>query len=69
MNKFAACLAGLLLLCGLGFCTREDGLPDPPRQELVPCRADAADDDPLACPATEEGDTDADTQPEVDAGV
>ncbi len=29
----------------------DDGQPDPPPQEmLVPCRADAGPDDPLACP-------------------
>jgi hypothetical protein len=32
-------------------CTREDGLPDPPIQQLVPCDPSAAPDSPLACPA------------------
>ena len=32
-------------------CTREDGLPDPPVQQLVPCDPAAAPGSPLACPA------------------
>ena len=32
-------------------CTREDGLPDPPIQQLVPCDPSAPPDSPLACPA------------------
>ena len=33
-------------------CTREDGLPDPPVQQLVPCDPSAASDAPLACPVS-----------------
>ena len=52
MTKLAFYLCALLLVGGLGFCTREDGLPDPPLQQLVPCNPDAGADDPLACPPT-----------------
>ena len=67
MTRIAACLAGLLLLCGLGFCTREDGLPDPPRQELVPCRPDAAGYLPHACPPPP--DDSGAARPAADAGM
>ena len=30
-------------------CTREDGLPDPPPQMLVPSNPSASADSPLAC--------------------
>lgn len=43
----------LLFVCGassLTVCSRENGLPDPPVQELVPCVPDAGADDPLVCP-------------------
>jgi hypothetical protein len=46
MRWFVACL----LLCAAG-CTREDGEPDPPIQQLVPCDHDAAPSSPLACPS------------------
>jgi hypothetical protein len=32
-------------------CSREDGLPDPPIQQLVPCDPSATPGSPLACPA------------------
>lgn len=51
MTRFMLFLTLVLLVCGLGFCTREDGLPDPPVQQLVPCDPDAGQDDPLVCPA------------------
>jgi len=44
----------LLLACGastLVVCSREDGRPNPPLQELVPCDPEAGADEPLACPA------------------
>lgn len=50
MTRLMLFLALVLLVCGLGFCTREDGLPDPPVQQLVPCDPDAGPDDPLVCP-------------------
>jgi hypothetical protein len=31
-------------------CTREDGLPDPPVRQLVPCDPSATPGSPLACP-------------------
>ena len=31
-------------------CHREDGLPYPPTQQLVPCDPSAASDSPLGCP-------------------
>ena len=52
MTRLVLCLITLLLAGGLLFCTREDGLPDPPIQQLVPCSPDAGADDPLACPLT-----------------
>lgn len=39
----------LVLLAAIA-CAREDGVPDPKPQTLVPCDPSAADDDPLACP-------------------
>lgn len=51
MSKLTAGLLAVLLLCGLAYCTREDGLPDPPPRQLVPCDPDAGTEDPLACPA------------------
>ena len=67
MTRLAVFILALLLVSSLGFCTREDGLPDPPRRELVPCRADAAADDPLACPAT--SDDSGAAEAAVDAGI
>lgn len=57
MTRVVLVMTLLLLVCGLGFCTREDGLPDPPAQQLVPCDRDAGADDPLVCP---EGSSDGD---------
>lgn len=56
-------LFALLLIGSLGFCTREDGLPDPPAQQLVPCEPDAGADDPLVCPARDA------LPPSADAGA
>jgi hypothetical protein len=50
-------LVMLALLVSVATCNQEDGEPDPPVRELVPCHPDAGSDDPLACP------------PPVDAGV
>lgn len=50
MTRLALVLVTLLFACGLLYCTREDGLPDPPAQQLVPCDPDAGQSDPLACP-------------------
>jgi hypothetical protein len=36
-------------------CNKEDGEPDPPVHELVPCHPDAGSDDPLACPPVDAG--------------
>ncbi len=55
MTRLAMILCTALLCAGLLFCTREDGLPDPPLRQLVPCAPDAGSDDPLACPAEEDG--------------
>ena len=49
MTRLAVFLMALVLSGGLLFCTREDGLPDPPVQGLVPCNTDGGPDDPLAC--------------------
>jgi hypothetical protein len=51
----AALLAGAFISCA-----REDGLPDPEPQVLVPCDPRASDDDPLACPPGDPG---------LDAGI
>ncbi len=40
----------LMLMLAAGTCSREDGLPDPPLQVLVPCDLAAAAGDPRACP-------------------
>ena len=61
----------LLILCGsssLIVCSHEDGLPDPPIQELVPCNPDAGDGDPLACPAAMDASVDAGADAGADAG-
>lgn len=59
MNRTLLFLAVVAFLClgyGLGACTREDGLPDPPYRALVPCHPvpdggnSEQGDDPLACP-------------------
>lgn len=51
MTRLRLVILTVLLACGLLYCTREDGLPDPPLQELVPCDPDAGASDPLTCPA------------------
>lgn len=49
--KAASTLGLVVLLAVLGIhCDREDGLPDPPLQMLVPCDPSAAPDSPSACP-------------------
>ena len=65
MTKLALYLAVGLVAGGLVFCTREDGLPDPPPQQLVPCHPDGGSDDPLACPPAPDGlpDLAVDAQP------
>ncbi|MBL9040933.1 MAG: hypothetical protein JNM83_05000 [Myxococcales bacterium] len=52
MRRLGLCLLTFLLYAA-GSCSRETGLPDPPLRTLVPCVADAAADDPLACPEPE----------------
>jgi hypothetical protein len=52
MKTTLVILLALWLAAGLALvsCTREDGLPDPPPQTLVPCDPDAGAGAPLACP-------------------
>lgn len=66
MTKLVLCLTALLMACGLLYCTREDGLPDPPFQQLVPCHPDGGGDDPLACP--QPSDDSGALDPTADAG-
>jgi hypothetical protein len=49
MKRFALILP-LFAALSLSGCTREDGLPDPPARQLVPCQPDAGAGGPLACP-------------------
>ncbi len=51
-RRWALCVSlGATLLAGIvGGCSEEDGGPYPPLQVLVQCHADAAPDDPEACP-------------------
>lgn len=56
-------MIAISIVLGLGLvatCAREDGEPDPPVQQLVPCHPDAGPGDPLACPTPDAG---------LDAGV
>lgn len=55
MRLLGICLLAVGLY-GIGACTREDGLPNPPVRALVPCERDAAAEDPLACPESETTD-------------
>lgn len=50
----AALCVVLIFLQVLIACQREDGLPDPPPRELVPCVPDAGAGDPLSCPPLED---------------
>ena len=50
MKPLALVLVAAVAIAALVTCAREDGLPDPPLQSLVPCDPMAASDDPLACP-------------------
>ncbi len=52
MRLLGICLLSMTLY-GIGACTREDGIPNPPVRALIPCVVDAAPEDPLACPETE----------------
>ncbi len=65
MNRLAIIVFMALLGSVLLFCTREDGLPDAPLRQLVPCDRDAGSDDPLACPPASE---DAESSEPADAG-
>lgn len=56
MTRLAIVLCTMLLGASLLFCTREDGLPDPPLRQLVPCVPDAGSDSPLSCPPRPDGD-------------
>ncbi|HEX4458248.1 MAG TPA: hypothetical protein VIA18_09785 [Polyangia bacterium] len=50
-SRYAFCLfvsLAAVTACGLSGCSREDGLPDPPLQMLVPC--DPTPGSPIACP-------------------
>jgi hypothetical protein len=49
----ATALIVLALLIAIATCTKDDGEPDPPIRELVPCHPDAGNDDPLVCPPTD----------------
>ena len=56
IRQIAVVLGLALCIAAMGEgCTREDGLPDPPIQQLVHCDPSAAPDSPLACPATFDG--------------
>ena len=48
-------LLALALVAVLATCARDDGEPDPPTQQLVPCHHDAGPDDALACPPPDAG--------------
>ncbi|HUJ59121.1 MAG TPA: hypothetical protein VLX92_11535 [Kofleriaceae bacterium] len=48
-------LLALVLAALVATCTREDGEPDPPVRQLVPCNPDAGAGDPLACPPIDAG--------------
>lgn len=61
--KRLTCMAALTVLCALSACTREDSLPDPPVQMLVPCDPSALVGDPTACPPDQAAPAD------VDAGT
>jgi hypothetical protein len=50
MTKLTLAFFTVLVVGSLGYCTREDGLPDPPPQQLLPCQPDAGSEEPLACP-------------------
>ncbi|HEY2747038.1 MAG TPA: hypothetical protein VGL86_20590 [Polyangia bacterium] len=53
IRRFGVVLALALAVAAIAVgCTREDGLPDPPVQQLVPCDPAAASGSPLACPPT-----------------
>jgi hypothetical protein len=52
---FAIAVYAVAAAVALATCTREDGTPDPPVQQLVPCHPDAGAGDPLACPPRDGG--------------
>jgi len=52
IRRLAVVLVSALAIATIAAnCTREDGPPDPPVQQLVPCDPSAAAASPLACPA------------------
>jgi hypothetical protein len=67
MKTIIAAVIALASLIALATCARENGLPEPEPQVLVPCDPDASEDDPLACPP--DAGVDAGIDAAVDAAV
>lgn len=69
MTRLSIVLYPTLLCAGLLCCTREDGLPDPPLRQLVPCAPDSGSGDPLTCAKDAEVDGAAGSAEPPDAGL